>query len=108
MATNLTDFIKCYDGLATKTFCDAIIESYNITKGEYLDREQRPSFHELNISQRYIAKDPQWMGIQMQLTSIFTDAVQLYIQDLDCLNDFPLKYAFEENRLKLYLSLIHI
>ena len=102
MATNLTDFIKCYDGLATKTFCDAIIESYGITKGQYLDREQRPSFHELNISQRYIAKDPQWMGIQMQLTSIFTDAVQLYIQDLDCLNDFPLKYAFEENRLKLY------
>ena len=102
MATNLTDFIRCYDGLATKTFCDAIIESYGITKGQYLDREQRPSFHELNISQRYIAKDPQWMGIQMQLTSIFTDAVNLYIEDLDCLNDFPLKYAFEENRLKLY------
>ena len=42
------------------------------------------------------------MGIQKQLTSVFTDAVQLYVEDLDLYSDFPAKYAFEENRLKYY------
>lgn len=103
MVAELKDYVRTYDGLVDETFCRAVIEAYGKSdSATYLDREQRPSFYELNISQRFNAQDHLWMGIQKQLTSVFTDAVQLYVEDLDLYSDFPAKYAFEENRLKLY------
>ena len=102
MVDKLTDYIKCYDGLVDEDFCTEIREAFDSTDHEYLDREQRPSFHELNISQKYLEKDPKWISIQTKVQNVFIDAVELYMQSLDLGPDFPAKYAFEQFRIKMY------
>jgi len=108
MATDLKDYIRCYDGIVPATFCQSIMDTFDKSPHtEYLDRECRPTFTELNISQRYGAKDPAWVGIQNKLTNYFIDAVELYMRDLDVEIDFPAEYAFEENRVKMYQANNH-
>ena len=100
--TELKDYIKVYDEMFTKTFCDSIIEAYTNSEKTVIDREQRPSFTEVNISQRYLAKDPLWVGIQKQIQDVFVDCIQLYMNSLQVEVDFPAKYSFEEYRVKYY------
>tara|TARA_B100001996_G_scaffold302029_1_gene242597 strand:- start:572 stop:1138 length:567 start_codon:yes stop_codon:yes gene_type:complete len=102
MATELKDYIRCYEGLIDESFCQSVIEAYGKSDATYIDREQRPSFYEYNISQRYLAKDPLWIPIQEKISKVLIDAVELYMEDLQVLQDFPAKYAFEENRMKMY------
>jgi len=102
MVAELKDYIKCYDGLFEHSFCQSTIDTFNNAEFSYTDREQRPSFNELNVSQRYMAKDPTWSPVQKTLTNTFCDAVDLYMADLDVSNDFPAEYAFEEHRIKMY------
>ncbi|ADO97899.1 2OG-Fe(II) oxygenase [Synechococcus phage S-SSM5] len=102
MATKLTDYIKCYDGMFDESFCKSVIQAFNQSKVERIDREQRPSFNEMNISQRYIAKDPLWMSIQKHIQTVFIDAVELYMNSLQVEADFPARYSFEEYRIKQY------
>jgi len=102
MATKLRDYIRIYDGLVTEDFCQKIITTFHESDSEYIDREQRPSFTEMNVSKRYLEKDQKWMGIQKKLNDVFVDVVDLYMKDLDVGSDFPARYAFEEFRLKMY------
>tara|TARA_Y100000004_G_C8770960_1_gene350691 strand:+ start:89 stop:655 length:567 start_codon:yes stop_codon:yes gene_type:complete len=102
MVTKLTDYIKVYDSLVTDEFCTSVRDAFHKSKPEYLDREQRPSFHELNITKLFLKHDPLWVNIQRKLNDVFIDAVELYMQNLDLGPDFPAKYAFEEYRLKMY------
>lgn len=102
MVTKLLDYVKCYDSLVTQEFCRTVIETFHESDSVYIDREQRPSFTELNISQRYLEKDINWMSIQKKLTDVFIDAVEMYMRDLDLGPDFPAKYVFEEHRMKMY------
>ena len=102
MGTELKDYIKCYDDVVDYSTCQDIIEAFNTSEYEYLDREQRPSFSELNISQRYLANDSKWMNIQTNLQNKFIDAIELYMKELDLSPDFPSKYAFEQYRIKMY------
>ena len=102
MATNLVDYIRVYDGVVDEGFCKEVIATFNESDFEYLDREQRPSFSELNISKKYLAKDKKWMSIQTKLQNHFIDAIEIYMKDLDLGPDFPANYAFEEFRLKMY------
>jgi len=102
MGTELKDFIRVYDGVVEEGFCKTVIESFNSSDFEYFDREQRPSFSELNISKKYLEKDKVWMSIQAKLQNSFIDAIELYMKDLDLGPDFPSKYAFEEFRIKMY------
>ena len=66
----LKDFIRAYDGLVKESFCHTVIQAFDSSKSEYIDREQRPTFHELNVSKRYEAKDPKWITIQLSLIHI--------------------------------------
>ena len=63
MVTKLTDYIKCYDNLLNDDLCQEIIESYKQSGTTYINREQRPTFHELNISKKYKAEDPLWLSL---------------------------------------------
>tara|TARA_B100002019_G_scaffold251803_1_gene232431 strand:+ start:490 stop:1056 length:567 start_codon:yes stop_codon:yes gene_type:complete len=102
MATELKNYIKVYDEMFSSEFCKSVIESYNQSEKTFIDREQRPTFTEVNISQRYLAKDPLWMGIQKQIQDVFVDCIQLYMKSLQVEVDFPAKYSFEEYRVKFY------
>lgn len=102
MATRLLDYVRTYDGLVSDDFCQKVITTFHESNSEYIDREQRPSFTELNISKLYLAKDEKWMGIQKKLSDVFVDVSELYMKELDVGQDFPAKYAFEEYRLKMY------
>jgi hypothetical protein len=102
MATKLLDYIRAYDGMVDDSLCQKIIETFNESEFSYTDNEQRPAFSELNISQRFMQKDPKWVPIQNKLTDIFADTAEQYMNQLDVAVDFPAKYAFEEHRLKMY------
>ena len=104
---HLLSFVKQYSGLVTQDFCRDVIEKFHESDSEYIDREQRPSFSQLNISQRFMEKDPMWVDVQETLTNAFIDAVEKYMNDLDLGPDFPAKYAFEEHRLKMYQNNNH-
>ena len=100
----LTDYIKVYDDICDKQTCDQIVNLFE-SQEEYhvnIDRLKRPTFTEMNISQRYQAKDPDWMIIQQQVQSCFVESVSRYIDEVDIGADFPAKYAFEEFRVKRY------
>mgnify|MGYP003117086285 FL=1 len=102
MVAKLTDYIKCYDNMVDEFFCQSVIEAFKDSESSYLDREQRPSFSELNISKKYLEGDPLWKPIQSKMTKVLIDTVQIYMQDLGIEPDFPAKYAFEEHRMKMY------
>ena len=102
MVVKLTDYIKCYDNMVDEFFCQSVIEAFKDSESSYLDREQRPSFSELNISKKYLEGDPLWKPIQSKMTKVLIDTVQIYMQDLGIEPDFPAKYAFEEFRVKRY------
>ena len=73
MATRLSDYIKTYDDKLDKSFCETIINTFHESDSIYVDREQRPTFRELNISERYLNKDPKWMSIQARLSDILLE-----------------------------------
>ena len=102
MATKLEDYIKCYDNMINDSLCNEIIEAYKQSGTTYVNREQRPTFHELNISKKFKAEDPLWNKPQKILTETFIDVVNLYMEDLEIARDFPVKYTFEEYRMKRY------
>jgi hypothetical protein len=102
MATKLRDYIRLYDSMIDESLCEKIIKTFDESDVTYTDREQRPSFSELNISQRFMKNDAKWVAIQNKLTDVFADTAEQYMTQLDVASDFPAKYAFEEHRLKMY------
>ena len=89
MVTNLTDYIKLYDDMFDEKFCQTAIKTFNESEITRIDREQRPTFNEFNISQRFMARDPAWMSIQKQIQTVFIDIVKVYMNALQCEPDFP-------------------
>ncbi len=102
MVTKLTDYIKTYDDLLDGDFCETVIKTFHKSNSVYIDREQRPTFRELNISERYIEKDLNWMTIQARLSDILTVTAKKYVMELGVGPDFPAEYGFEQFRMKLY------
>ena len=100
----LIDYIKVYDDICDKETCDGIVELFESQEEHhsYIDRLTRPTFTEMNISQRYAARDVAWMGFQKEVQAMFVEAVSTYMDELDLGPDFPAKYAFEEFRVKRY------
>ncbi len=100
----LKDYIKVYDDICDTETCNQIVEAFNSQEDYhvYIDRLKRPTFTEMNISQRYLEKDPQWIIFQKQIQTFFIEAVSKYMDELDIGPDFPAKYAFEEFRIKKY------
>tara|TARA_S200000501_G_scaffold189060_1_gene177851 strand:- start:1434 stop:2000 length:567 start_codon:yes stop_codon:yes gene_type:complete len=102
MVTRLSDYIKTYDDKLDSDFCENVINTFHESDSIYVDREQRPTFRELNISERYLNKDPKWMSIQARLSDILTVSAKSYINYLDVGADFPAQYGFEQFRMKMY------
>ena len=102
MVTKLTDYIKTYDELLDGDFCETVIKTFHKSNSVYIDREQRPTFRELNISERYLEKDVNWMTIQARLSDILTVTAKRYVMELGVGPDFPAEYGFEQFRMKLY------
>ena len=103
----LTDYIRVYDGIADKRFCDDLIANFEYEEHNQnpVDREKRPTFTELNISQQYNDRNTRWMIPQQESKQIFLKAVNEYMDELDLRDiDFPPKYLFEEFRIKRYLD----
>ena len=106
MVTKLTDYIKTYDDVFPRDECERIIKTFEIEDHNQvvLDRNKRPTFTEMNISQQYLKRNMHWTDIQKQVQNVFVEYVTKYIDELDLRNiDFPEKYVFEEFRVKRYL-----
>lgn len=100
MATKLSDYIKTYDNAIDSDVCESIIESFSLSDSEYIDREQRPAFTHLNITQN--KKDPLWESHQNTIINTLDTYVERYISDMHCGPDFPEQYSYEEFRIKMY------
>ena len=100
----LTDYIKVYDNVCDESFCQEIIDAFKSEQQHqtFIDRNQRPTFTEMNISQQYAKHNYTWVGIQKQVQSVFIEYVSKYMNELDLGPDFPAKYVFEEYRVKHY------
>tara|TARA_B100001564_G_C20342006_1_gene534965 strand:- start:44 stop:634 length:591 start_codon:yes stop_codon:yes gene_type:complete len=98
----LTDYIKTYSDQVGADFCDTIIERFNNSKSTYVDKEGLPTFHDLNITQKYFDRDPVWIQIQEILQNILTRVVDKYVNDIDCRHDFPQRWTYEQFRMKMY------
>ena len=104
MVARLTDYIKVYDDVMDKTLCGQIIKQFELDAEhhKYTDREKRPTFTEMNISERYLANDNPWKVFQKQIQDRFIEYVNRYMDELDLPPDFPPKYTFEQYRIKKY------
>lgn len=101
MATDLKDYIRCYDDLVPMDLCHQIINEFELERRkEVVDKKFRPKWTEFNVSKHF--SEPSWQMIQTQVQKYFVDAVGLYIKDLDVGADFPSSYCFEEYRIKKY------
>lgn len=101
---DLKDFVRCYDDAFNPDFCRKVIRAFDldVLHQNYIDREKRPTFTDLNITERYLNKDENWIDIQETLQKTLIDYVNLYMEDLEIGPDFPAKYAFEQFRMKKY------
>jgi len=105
--TKLTDYIKVYDDVTDQSFCNDIIKTFESERNNQndVDREQRPKFTELNISQQYYDRNTKWMAPQKEVQKLFIEYVNRYMDELDLRDmDFPTQYTFEEFRIKRYLA----
>ena len=57
MVTNLTDYVRTYPNVLSESVCQKIIKNFVDSDSIYPDRQNRPSFRDLNISQTYHATD---------------------------------------------------
>lgn len=106
MVARLVDYIKTYDDALDPSFCKQVITQFNldIKYQKYIDREQRPSFTEMNISERYLDGDDLWKVYQTRIQNTFVEYVNKYMDELKLGPDFPPRYTFEQYRIKKYTS----
>lgn len=102
MATELKDYIKVYDNVLSESICDSILTEFHSSETTYIDREQRPTFTDLNISILYQEDHPRWISSTAKLMEVFNNAVSRYMEELDVGPDFPDRYAYEQFRIKHY------
>ena len=102
MATKLIDYVRTYDNVLGQSICETIIKNFDESDSIYTDREQRPTFRSLNISERYNEKDPKWVAEQDLLFNVFDEYIEKYMKELDLGADFPVQYSYEEFRMKMY------
>ena len=102
----LTDYIRTYDNVVDDDFCSNAIEQFEQDESiqEKIDREQRPTFTEVNISKQYIQKNTAWYETNLVANQAYVQCVSEYMDEMDLGPDFPSKYAFEEFRLKRYIA----
>lgn len=100
MAVKLVDYIKTYDNAIDPDVCESIIRSFSLSNSVYLDREQRPSYSHINITQN--KTDPNWKPHQKTLMNVMDTFAEKYITDCQCGPDFPQQYSYEEFRMKCY------
>ena len=83
------------------SLCQDIMGAFETTGYEFFDREQRPSFNELNISQLYNKKQKPWDKLQEKIMIVSSMQLSCIWMNLIWDQTF-LKYAFEEFRIKMY------
>lgn len=111
-AKTLKDLIKVYPNVVDKERCQKIIDMFedHPELHEHHDREQRPTFTQLNITQ-YLANevsnsrlnDP-WSEPHAIIQSATSFAVREYQKELYITGEFPEEYALEQIRIKRYLN----
>ena len=52
MATKLEEYVRTYDAMVPDDFCQGILEAFGKSDLQYIDREFRPTFTQLNLTQR--------------------------------------------------------
>jgi len=104
MAINLEDYVKVYDNILSESVCESILSCLNRSNTEYIDRGQRPSFTNLNISIQYAQKNPLWISLYETIIKSFSSAAKKYTDDLDLGPDFPEEYSFEQICIKTYAN----
>lgn len=93
-------YIKVYDNVIDKQFCEHLIEKFHSNQQEWIRRDTKLfTFNEINLS-----KSQHVFGPEMnQLYSIFESYIDLYRRDCRVAPfQFPEIYGFEEMRMKHY------
>jgi hypothetical protein len=88
-----SNFIKVYDNVFSETICSQLVDAVN-EKNERIEKDRKPNFY-----QRNIGREPEYSGLYQN----FGTLGMKYLSDLGYEdNILPLKYGFEELRIKKY------
>lgn len=106
LAKRLSDLVKVYDDILSVDKCDQIIDFFenNSKLHQRLDKNQRPNFTQLNITQHIQTEGASEQDIEMhtELTSIFMNAISLYQIDNSITDEMPSQWGIEQIRIKKY------
>ena len=61
----LTDYIRVYENQVDDDLCKTIIDKFNSSEKMYVNREGRPTFHDLNLS-----RSPAWIETKKKLEEL--------------------------------------
>ena len=71
MATKLEEYVRTYDAMVPDDFCQGILEAFGKSDLQYIDREFRPTFTQLNLTQRLQVQDSLWVDNHKKLEKYF-------------------------------------
>ena len=94
-------YIKIYDNVINEDICNNIIQKFEVNKDQYVESnlENHRYFTEININHH-----EDWSNIVKGLYTTLRPYVDRYKQDCNIKEmQWPLKYGFEQIRLKRYL-----
>tara|TARA_R110000772_G_scaffold260117_1_gene377979 strand:- start:17 stop:562 length:546 start_codon:yes stop_codon:yes gene_type:complete len=96
----MQNYIKIYENVISKTFCENLIEKFESSKTQQLTwPKDKPFFTQINFSQ-----STDWTTESESLLNIFTDHIVKYKKDCEIdKNQWPTKYSLEPIRMKRYL-----
>jgi hypothetical protein len=99
---NISKYIKVYDNVVSKNFCDHMISKFKSHESLQIKRKEHLYvFNEINLSQHenFFDKEIDF------LFNVFSGTIEKYKFDCNIHNyQFPRQYGFEQIRMKQYLA----
>ena len=95
------DYLKIYENVIPKEYCEHIIKEFEDSPTEHLYRniDSTVRFTELNVN-----RSNKWEGLVYYMLDVCNQHIAKYKKDFDIKEfQFPKRYGFEEIRIKRYL-----
>ena len=95
----MENYIRVYDGVVSDVFCDKMIIQFEKTPNEHINREGRPTFHQINFHNL-----KEWQPFSKTLQIVFKKYIHIYEKECNITEyHWPVQYGYEQYRIKKYL-----
>ena len=77
----MENYIRVYDGVVSDVFCDKMIIQFEKTPNEYITREGRPTFHQINFHNL-----KEWQPFSKTLQIVFKKYIHIYEEECNIMD----------------------